>query len=80
MNLSVVVVDTQRDVREPVMRTRDQGYMSNMIRAGTVTANYERGTTEEAARLEDDKIDHKCRAEGNPFSPEYGNIIKPVEQ
>ena len=29
------VVDTQSDVREPVMRTRDQGYVTNMIRAGT---------------------------------------------
>ena len=56
------------------MRTRDQGYVTNMIRAGTDTANYDRGTTEDAARLEDDRIDHKCQAEGILFSPKYGNI------
>ena len=49
--------------------------MANMVRTETDITKYGRGTTKEAARPEDDKIDHKHQAEGTPFSPRYGNIF-----
>ena len=73
--LGKMVEDPQSDVREPVMETRNQGCVTNMVRAGTDITKYGRGTTEEADRSEDDKIDHERQAGGTPFSPRYGNIF-----
>ena len=70
--LGKMVEDPQSDVREPVMETRNQGCVTNMVRAGTDITKYGRGTTRRRTDQRMTRSITNVRLEGPHSVPDMG--------